>query len=192
MGQNDPSAAIGQVSGDGQFRWNGREWEPIPPGTREPTSWTRPMQLAAAGLFALGAIVSVATTVLYVNHDSMVKVIQAQGTSLQGTNIDTVVNIAIGFAVGTVVVIAILELVAAAGCLLGWRWMFWAALVLFGLGTIGALTNLGSFSKPDTTPLPTSALALSELLSVADLAMFVWLLVGLIKFGPWAMKKPGR
>jgi len=26
---------------------------------------------------------------------------------------------------------------------------------------------------------------------VASLALFVWLLVGLIKFGPWAMKKPG-
>ena len=35
------------------------------------------------------------------------------------------------------------------------------------------------------------AVAVSELLSVASLALFVWLLVGLIKFGPWAMKKPG-
>jgi len=27
---------------------------------------------------------------------------------------------------------------------------------------------------------------------VLGLAMFVWMLVAVIKFGPWAMKKPGR
>jgi hypothetical protein len=30
----------------------------------------------------------------------------------------------------------------------------------------------------------------SELTSIASLAMFVWMLIGLIRFGPWAMKKP--
>jgi hypothetical protein len=34
--------------------------------------------------------------------------------------------------------------------------------------------------------------AVSELLSLASLALFVWLPVGLIRFGPWAMKKPGN
>ena len=184
---------MGQVSADGQFRWDGQQWVPIAPGTREPTPWTRPMQLGAAGLFALEAIVSVAISVVFINHDSMLRVLQAQNTQFpSGTSVDTVVNIAIGFTIGTVVVIAVLELVAALGSLRGWRWMFWAALILFGLGGLGTFTNLGSFARPDTTPMPVGALALSEILSVADLAFFVWLLVGVIKFGPWAMKKPGR
>ena len=187
------TSAVGQVSADGQFRWDGQQWVPIAPGTREPTSWTRPMQLGAAGLFALEAIVSVAISAVFINHDSMLRVLQAQNTQFpSGTSVDTVVNIAIGFTIGTVVVIAVLELVAALGSLRGWRWMFWAALILFGLGGLGTFTNLGSFARPDTTPMPVGALALSEILSVADLAFFVWLLVGVIKFGPWAMKKPGR
>jgi hypothetical protein len=31
----------------------------------------------------------------------------------------------------------------------------------------------------------------SELIAILGAALFVWLLVGLIKYGPWAMKKPG-
>jgi hypothetical protein len=32
---------------------------------------------------------------------------------------------------------------------------------------------------------------ISELFSIASLALFVWMLIGVIRFGPWAMKKPG-
>lgn len=191
MGQN-PGAQTGQVSADGQFRWDGTQWVPIPRGEREPTPWTRPMQLATAGLFVLEAVVSVATTLIFVNHDSMLKAIKAQGTTIpQGTDIDTVVNISIGVTVGVVIVIALLSLLVAVGSYLRWRWMFWVALVVFGLGSIGALTNLGTLSRPDTSPIPLGGVIASELLSIANLAMFVWLLVGLVKFGPWAMKKPG-
>ena len=186
------STAAGQVSADGQFRWDGAQWVPIPRGEREPTPWTRPMQLAAAGLFGFEAVYSVATSVLFINHDTMLRAMQAQGTQIpRGTDVDAIVNTGIAVAIGFVVFVAILELVAAAGSFLGWRWMFWAALVLFGLGGLGALTNLGTFARPDTSPIPVGAVAVSELLSLASLGLFVWMLAGLIKFGPWAMKKPG-
>ena len=150
------------------------------------------MQLAAAGIFAVSAVVSVIATRAFVNHDNMLKAIQAQGTTIpQGTSVDTVVNIAIVFTIGTVVFIAILEFVAALGSYLGWRWMFWAALILFGLGGIGALTNLGNFAHPDSTPLPVAGIAVNEVFPLAELGMFIWLLVGLVKYGPWAMRKPG-
>jgi hypothetical protein len=190
----NPSAAAGQVSADGQFRWDGQQWVPIAPGTREPTPWTRPMQLAAAGLFAVEAVYSVITTLLFVNHDNMLKAIQAQGTQIQSTpttSIDTIVNIAIAGTIAVVVIFAILELVAAAGSYLGWRWMFWAALVLFGLGGLGTFTDLPTLFRPDTSPIPLPAIAVSELLAIASLALFVWMLIGVIRFGPWAMKKPG-
>ena len=150
------------------------------------------MQLGAAALFAAEAIYSTVTSLVFINHDSMLRALQAQGTRFpSGTDADTVVNIAIGFAIGAVIFFAVLELVAAIGSYLGWRWMFWAALVLFGLGGLGAFGNLGTLARPSTSPIPIGAVAVSELLSVASLGLFVWLLVGLVKFGPWAMKKPG-
>jgi hypothetical protein len=189
----NPTAQTGQVSADGQFRWDGTQWVPIPRGEREATPWTRPMQLAAAGLFAVEAVLSVVFALLYIHHDTVVKVLKAQGTQIpQGTTIDDVANISLGVAIGVVVFVAVLGLVAAVGSYLGWRWMFWAALVLFGLGSIGALTNLAAFSKPDASYYPVWVTAVNEVLSLAALAMFVWMLIGVIRFGPWAMKKPGR
>ena len=191
MSQN-PTAPAGQVSADGQFQWDGRQWVPIPPGTRVPTPWTRPMQLASAALFGVEAVYSVVTSLIFINRDTMLKAIQAQGTQLpSGTSVDTVINIAIGTTIAVVVFFAVLELVAAVGSYLGWRWMFWAALILFGLGGLGAFTNLPTLFKPDTSPIPLPAVLVSELASILSLAMFVWMLIGVIKFGPWAMKKPG-
>ena len=190
MAQN-PSAAVGQVSADGQFRWDGQQWVPIAPGTREPTIWTRPMQLASAALFVVQAVYSVVITLLFVNHDSMLKAIRAQGTVPSGTSVDTVVTFAVVSTVAVIVFFAILGLVAAAGSYLGWRWMFWVALILFGLGGLGAFANLPTLFRPDTSPVPLGGELISELLSILSLTMFVWMLIGVIKFGPWAMKKPG-
>jgi hypothetical protein len=190
LSQN-PSAAVGQVSADGQFRWDGQQWVPIPRGAREPTPWTRPMQLASAGFFAAQVLLSIFTAALYINHDSMLKVIQAQGNLPQGTDPETVVSFAIFIGWATVVVVSILGLVAALGSYLGWRWMFWVVLVLCGLNGIGAITNLSYFVKPEASPMPTWAIAVDEVFAIAGVALFVWLLIGVIRFGPWAMKRPG-
>ena len=70
--------------------------------------------------------------------------------------------------------------------------MFWAALVLYGLSGITVFTNIGSFANPDRSPIPVTGLIVSELFAVLGLAMFVWMLIAAIRYGPWAMKKPGR
>lgn len=186
-----PSTAVGQVSPDGQFRWDGVQWVPIPRGAREPTPWTRPMQLATAGFFVLEAIYSLVTSVIFINHDAMVRVMQAQGSLPEGTNVDQVVSIALVFAWFFIILFLILWLVAALGSYLGWRWMFWVDLVLFGFGTIGALTNLGNFASPGRTEIPIWGIVISEVFGVASAALFVWLLIGVIRYGPWAMKRPG-
>ena len=181
----------GQVSADGQFRWDGTQWVPIPRGTREATPWTRPMQMAVAAYFVLTTTFSVLSTLIFINHDSLLKVMQAQGNLPQGTDIGQVVNIALGVVYAVLVFFAVIYLVAAIGSYLGWRWMFWAVLVLLGFGSIGAITNLGNFSRPNQTELPVWSIAVSEVFSLIALALFVWLIVGLVKYGPWAMKKPG-
>jgi hypothetical protein len=187
-----PSAAVGQVSADGQFRWDGMQWVPIPRGEREPTPWTRPMQLAVAGFFVLETAFSILTSALFINHDSMLRVMQSRGTSLPaGTDIETIINVSIVFAWVVVAVIGVIELVTALGSYLGWRWMFWVALVLLAIGAIGAVTNLSTFANPQSSPVPVWGVAISELLSIASLALFIWLLIGAIRYGPWAMKKPG-
>jgi hypothetical protein len=187
-----PSVAVGQVSPDGQFRWDGHQWVPIPQGEREPTPWTRPMQLGVAAFFVVEILFSIITSAVFINHDSMLKVMQAQGTSIpQGTDVNTVVNISIVFAWVVTGIIAAIELVAALGSYLQWRWMFWVVLVLLGLGSVGAVTNLNTFAHPQTSPVPTWGVAISELMALVSLGLFIWLLIGAIRYGPWAMKKPG-
>ena len=149
------------------------------------------MQLVAAALFVVAAVYSVVTTLLFVNHDTMLRALQAQGAQFPaGTDMDAIVNVSIAVSIGFVIFIGILQLVAAVGSYLGWRWMFWAALVLFGLGGLSALGDIGTLMKPSTSPVPIGAVVVSELLALASLGMFVWMLVGAIKFGPWAMRKP--
>ncbi len=186
------SQSAGQISADGQFRWDGQQWVPLGAGHRVPTPWTRPMQLAAAGLLALSAIVGVITTLVFYNHDAVLRALRAQGTAIPaGTTEDTVVNITIGFAIAFAIGVAIIELVGAVGSYLGWRWVFWPVLVIFGLTAIGALIGLFSFARVNASPMGVGGLLLSELLDLAGAAVFVWMLVGLVKYGPWAMKRPG-
>ncbi len=186
-------APAGQISPDGQFRWDGQQWVPLPQSYREPTPWTRPMQLASAGLLAVSAISGVVLTIAFVNHDSVLRALQAQGTQVPaGTDLNTVINISIGVTWAIVIGLGLLELVAAIGSYLGWRWMFWGALVLFALGGLGALINIASLAATDRSTMPGGALIWNELLDVASLGMFVWLLVGVIKYGAWAMKRPGH
>jgi hypothetical protein len=186
------SQSAGQISADGQFRWDGQQWVPLGANSRQPTPWTRPMQLAAAGVLAVSAVVGVITTLIFYNHDSVLRALQAQGTTIPpGTTVDTVVNITIGFAIALAIGIAIIELVGAVGSYLGWRWVFWPVLVIFGLTAIGALLGLFSFTRASASPIGVGGLILSELLDLLGAAVFVWMLVGLIRYGPWAMKRPG-
>src|SRR5258708_36454126 len=110
------SQSAGQISADGQFRWDGQQWVPLGAGHRVPTPWTRPMQLAAAGVLAVTALVGVITTLGFYNHDAVVRALHAQGTPRPaGTTGDTLGNITIGVAIGFALVGGVLELRAAVG-----------------------------------------------------------------------------
>lgn len=150
------------------------------------------MQLGVAGYFVIETLFSVITAALFINHDSMLRVMQAQGTSIPaGTDVNTVVDISIVLAWVVTAFIGVVELVAALGSFLRWRWMFWVAIVLLGIGSIGAVTNLTTFAHPQSSPVPTWGIAVTEVLSLVAVGLFVWMLIGAIRYGPWAMKKPG-
>src|SRR4029077_5267142 len=186
-------APAGQISADGQFRWDGQQWVPLPPSYREPTPWTRPMQLASAGVQALSAISGVVLTIAFVNHDSVLRALQAQGTQVPaGTDINTLINISIGVTWAVVIGFGLVQALAAIGSFLGWRWMFWGALAPCCRGARGAIINIACLPSADRSTLPAGALIWNELVAIANLAMFIWMLVGVVKYGPWAMKRPGR
>lgn len=151
------------------------------------------MQLASAGVQALSAISGVVLTIAFVNHDSVLRALQAQGTQVPaGTDINTLINISIGVTWAVVIGFGLVQALAAVGSFLGWRWIFWGALVLFALGGLGAIINIASLASADRSTLPAGALIWNELVAIANLAMFIWMLIGVVKYGPWAMKKPGR
>jgi len=193
MSQDPAAQSVGQISADGQFRWDGLQWLPLAANYREPTPWTRPMQLISAALFALSAVTSIVTTAIFVNHDTMVRALKAQGVQIPSTTtLDDVANISLAITWGVVIFFTVCEVVAAIGSYFGWRWVFWAALVLFGLSGISAFTNLTTLFNASKSPVPVAGLVAGEIFSVLGLAMFVWMLIAVIRYGPWAMKRPGR
>src|SRR4029077_19956041 len=106
----------------GQFQWDGQQWVPLARNYRVATPWTRPMQLAAAGVLAVSAFVGWSTTLVFYNHDAVVRALHEAGTTIPpNTTEDTVVNITIGAAIALAIGIAIVELVGAVGSYLGWR-----------------------------------------------------------------------
>ena len=149
------------------------------------------MQLAAAGLFAVDALFTLISSFFFINRDALLRQIQANTNLPAGTNVDQIVSISLFFAWAVVVFLVVLWLVAALGSYLGWRWIFWADLVLFGFGTIGALLNLANFANPDKSTAPLWGVAVSELLDVASAGMFVWMVIALITRGPWALRRVG-
>lgn len=152
------------------------------------------MKLAVAAFLTVQAIFSVVGTVIFVNHDSLLRVMQAQGSLNNlpaGTDVNNIVNIGLVFAYGFVVLIALIFLFAAVGSYLGWRWMFWVVLVVLGLSSIGVITNLVSIGNPNATETPVWALIVDELFSLIALGLFVWMLIAAITRGPWAMKRVG-
>ena len=193
MSQDPAAQSIGQISADGQFRWDGQQWLPLAANYREPTPWTRPMQLISAALFALSAVTSIITTAIFVNHDAMVRALKAQGVQIPSTTtLDDVANISLAITWGVVIFFTVCEVVAAIGSYFGWRWVFWAALVLYGLSGISAFTNLTTLFNASKSPVPVAGLVAGEIFSILGLAMFVWMLIAVIRYGPWAMKRPGR
>jgi hypothetical protein len=180
-----PAATLGQVSADGQFRWDGAQWVPIPRGTREPTSWTRPLQLATAAVLAAQAIFSVVSTLLTVNSASVLQGLHQAGSQVpQGMTEDQFVTVGLVSIYVIVALIAVAELCGAAAAFFGWRWAFWVLLVVMGLFSLGAVFGLVSFTKSVDA-------AIGEVLSLLNIAIFVWMIVAVAKFGPWAMRRPG-
>ena len=181
---------VGEISPDGQFRWGGAQWEPLPAGYREPTSWTRPLRLVTAGYLVLSVLYALITNALFLNPATTERAFRTSVPDASAEQVQQAVTVTVLLGWSFLLVVSVISLVVAVGSYRGWRWAFWGALVWLGLNSIGILTNLSTLTRSGTPPQPPVATLGSLLLSIAALALFVWLLVAAIRHGPWAMRKP--
>jgi hypothetical protein len=133
----------------------------------------------------------VVTTALFLTAANMERVLRASNANVGGDQVSQAVNFSILAAWAVVIVLAVVSLLLAVGSFLGWRWVFWVALVWLALNSVGVLSNLNALANSGTQVEPAGVVVGSLLLSVVALGLFIWFVVALVRFGPWAMKKPG-
>lgn len=206
---------ISTVSPDGRYRWNGSAWVAIqgdtygspgyyqaPRTVREPTSWTRPLQYAVVAWYAISAVYTLslpfwlAGTMAQVMNQSIQRQAQlypqatpppVEFTSSMTSLITAVlwVSAVFGLAVCAVAII---------GALMRWTWAYYVILVLLGFGTLGLLdvfsALMGSaMSSATGFMVPTTLYWFGFILAIPDTALFVWMLVAVVRYGPWAQRK---
>lgn len=184
-------AAPGQVSPDGQFMWDGAHWQPILGSVWQPTGWTRPMQMAVAAYWALAGLFTILTPILFaqVIRDAALKSMQNQNPNLSGPQQEQALNLGITFAfVFAMIFGAVYLALAVLSFVRRFTWVFYADLVLLGLSAIGVVTNLVALGNRSSLQ-PAAASGIGFALSLAALALFIWMLMGRIQRGVWACRK---
>ena len=205
------------VSPDGRYVWNGREWVPNVAANvaaaptrfrKEPTSWTRPLQLAVIALTLVGDVNLLTLLPYLVNYireatrRSVELSLASQPQSADSEQIRTQ-TLAIVDLVGTWVVIlavafaAIWLLLLLVGTLRRWTWFYWLLMILYGLSILavpqqllqvfGVGTSGGAGQPALVLPLPNALLGLAT--AIGELAIFIWMIVAYRKFGPWACRR---
>ncbi|HYM66673.1 MAG TPA: hypothetical protein VEW68_05235 [Patescibacteria group bacterium] len=179
--------------------------------SRIPTSWTRPLQLGVAGWYALSSIYSILVPLWMQGpltqamsqsmHQSLQQQIQQDpsatplppGFEASMTNtMDAVVTI--GLWAGAAIAIAIAAVVII-GAARRWTWLYIVVLVLLGLGVIALpanIINLATGGSISAAPgygfkLPSWVLWTGTAFSLPGLVLFVFMLIALLKRGPWGM-----
>jgi hypothetical protein len=204
---------VSTLSPDGRWRWNGSAWVPVsdmaPPAPyyqspsipRVPTPWTKPMQYTVAAWYAVSGLFAVSVPFWMSGRmtEFMNRAIQQQ-TSLNPDVsppppefVSTMSSMMSGTLWVAAVFGAAISAVAVIGALKRWTWLFYVVLVLLGLGLLGLPFNLASVAfrapNPSTIIMPSSFTWLSIGFGIVGAALFVWMLIAVIRYGPWAMAK---
>jgi hypothetical protein len=172
--------ALGAISSDGQFEWNGSDW--VARGSRRASRWSRPMQVAAAAY-----LVVLAVTTLSVNFvlggASAARIRQAYlQVGMDATQAERLAQTMSGVVLTAAVVFAVVYLVLALASWRGSRWAFWADSVVLLQGGFSAFANLSGLRNPAPATL------LSEAVSLTAVALLLWFVASWFRFGfgPWA------
>lgn len=207
---------VSTLSHDGRTRWNGTAWipagqvygatpaYPLPgPSAREPTSWTRPLQLTVVvfymlqGVYALTLPFWMAGPMTQVFNQSIQRQQQLNPTASPPPA--EFMNAMTSFMSGALWVAAVLGLaiavIAVIGALNRWTWIYYVMLVFLGFGAISLPVDLidalsgSAVSSASGFGLPSWTYWLGLVSAIPGTALFVWMLVALVKRGPWAMRK---
>ncbi|MDQ6691599.1 MAG: hypothetical protein M3Z13_02415 [Candidatus Dormibacteraeota bacterium] len=184
-------AASGQLSQDGQLVWDGQQWRPITSHAWQPTSWTRPMQLATGGYFIITSLLGLLSSFLLQAQirEASLKALQKSNPGMSPENAQQAVNFSLTFVLVFGVLFGVLFVILGILSIIRrWSWVFYVDLVLLALsslGLIGTLLNLGNPNSPN----PAALTAINLVTGVVALGLFVWMLVARIQRGVWACTK---
>jgi len=178
---------------------------------REATSWTRPLQYTVAGFYALQAAYSLslpfwmggpmARAMTQSMNESMQRQQQlnpavspppAGFTDAMSTMLTSVLTVSLWLAAVFGVAIGV---VAIIGALKRWNWVYYVVLVLLGFSVLSLPANLLSIVGGSATrafggvSMPSWTYELAIAVGIPAAALFVWMLIALVKRGPWAMRK---
>ena len=207
----DGRAWVSTLSPDGRHRWDGMAWVPVapvsyaasPPVAREPTPWTRPLQWAVIAWYGISAIFT--ATLPFWMGSTMSQIMNQAIQRQEATSVeppppgfaDAMSTMMNGILWVSAVIGLAIAVIAIVGAIRRWTWAYYAILVLLGLGLIGLPINIvnaatgGSLSTMQGYSVPSWSLWFSIGAGLVSAALFVWMLVALTRYGPWAMK-PAR
>jgi hypothetical protein len=207
----DGAAWLSTLSPDGRHRWNGSTWvpvttfayTPIPAAVREPTPWTQPLQYAVIAWYAFSALFT-ATLPIWM-AGSMNQIINQAIQRQEATSVeppppgvaDAMATMMNGVLWVAAILGAAIAVVAIVGALRRWTWVYYVVLILLGLGLLGLPVNVvnaltgGSLNSTQGFTLPAWTLWFSIAAGVVAAALFVWMLIAMVRYGPWAMRRVG-
>lgn len=208
---------VSTLSPDGRQRWNGSTWEPVAghaytppsyqrPATREPTSWTRPLQYAVIARYVASGIYGLFLPFLLGGYMSQVmqQSVQRQqqayppGEAPPPGFTDMMSSIMTGSLWVGVFIGLTLTVIAIVAAIKRWTWAYYAILVLLGFTMLGTVYNLvdlvtgGILSARQAIQPPELSRVFAYAFGAVDTALFVWMLVALIRRGPWGMRRITR
>jgi hypothetical protein len=191
-----------RLSPDGMYYWNGQEWRPVVSSGRIATAWTRPIQYAVAAWYGVQALGLASLPFWYINvmtqyADAMNRQNQELNPGAPTpppelmSNIDTMMRVS--FYVGVIAGLAIAAVLIIAA-MKRWTWAYYAILVLLALEVIslalGALNWFAISALAGQYVGPPAWMVWAQLAAAfLSAGVFVWMLVALIKRGPWAMSR---
>jgi len=216
----DGSRWISALSPDARHRWDGSRWVPlqvaqaaaprprtfaapparaIPPRiVRNPTSWTKPLQSAIAGWYALQSALTVGVATLIALHlnDFVTGYIQAQerahpNDALPPPGLAESLTVTAAFFIFFAVAISLgIYVTIIVGALKRWVWVHYAVLLMLGLAILGLpfgfAAALGLFSYPGVAR---EAFWVGVAGGALSTALFAWMLMAVLRRGPWAMNR---
>jgi hypothetical protein len=152
------------------------------------------MQVITAAYLVVITVISVAFTFAYVSRAALIRALRNQPASggLSPDQLDQTIGAVLAFTFGLVVFVGLVYLFLALGTFFGWTWVFYADLVVLGLATVSEILSVFRLAAPSAQVLPLWALIVNVVVGAAAPILFVWLLIGLIRHGPWARARPGR